>query len=126
MSLLQEQLARRPECYESSAPGAGFIEFQLAPGLRQGFAKFQLLHYSLEPEVGAAPDKPTERLTLTFSTADVVILGARLGDISSALCEHKLGIVRPISGRYKELNPAHPWVAEILIHPVSKSGSAAG
>ena len=127
MSLLQGQLLpRRPECYESGSNDRAFIEFQPGPGLRYGFAKGQLIQYTLEPEAGAAPDMPTERLTLAFYTADVVILGARLVDLTAHLCDNKLGVVRPVSGRYKDLNLEHPWVAEILIRPLAKSGSAAG
>ena len=127
MSLLQGQLLpRRPECYESGSSDRAFIEFQPAPGLRYGFAKGQLIQYTLEPEAGAAPDMPTEKLTLAFYTADVVILGARLVDLISHLCDNKLGVVRPVSVRYKDLNLEHPWVAEILIRPLAKSGSAAG
>ena len=56
MSSLQEQLiARRPECFESGTSDRSFIEFQLTPGTRQGFAIAQLLHYTLEPEADAVP-----------------------------------------------------------------------
>ena len=116
----------RPECYESGSNERAFIEFQPGPGLRHGFAKGQLINYTLEPETGVAPDMPTERLTLAFYTADVVILGARLVHLTALLCDNKLGVVRPVSGRYKELNPEHGWVAEILIRPLPKSGGAAG
>ena len=127
MSSLQEQLiARRPECFESGTSDRSFIEFQLTPGTRQGFAMAQLLHYTLEPEAGAVPDAPSERLTLAFSTVDVVILGARLVHLSNLLCEHKLAVVRPVSGRYSHLNPDHAWVAEILVRRLDKSGGAAG
>ncbi len=115
----------RPECCESGSNDRAFIEFQPEPGLRHGFAKGQLIQYTLEPETGGAPDAPSERLTLAFSTADVVVLGARLDYLTARLCDQTLSSVRPVSGRYKELNPDHPWVAEILIRPLPKLGGAA-
>ena len=96
---IDPRFSPRPECYESASNDRAYIEFQPGPGLRQGFAKGQLIHYTLEPEAGSAPDMPTERLTLAFYTADVVILGARLVHLTSLLCDNKLGVVRPVSGR---------------------------
>jgi hypothetical protein len=124
-TIIDPRFPQRPECYETGTSDRSFIEFQRKPGSCQGFAMGQLLHYTLEPEDGGAPDAPSERLTLAFSTADVVVLGARLVQLTKTIAEHKLAVVRPVSGRYSRLNPEHPWVAEILIRPL-KSGGAAG
>jgi len=35
-----------------------------------------------------------------------------------------LAIVRPLSGRYSNLEPTQPWVAEIVIRRLDKSGAA--
>jgi hypothetical protein len=78
MSSLKESLAaRKAECFESEE--RSFVEFQLTLETRQGFALAQLLHYTLEANPAAGnKDESPERLTLAFSTADVVIFGARL------------------------------------------------
>ena len=83
MSSLREELeAKRAaprRCYESG--NAAFIEFRPDPRTRQGFSASQLLHYTLEPDpelpLGDSP-APRERLVFAFSTADVVVFGARL------------------------------------------------
>jgi hypothetical protein len=125
MSTLKEQLtARKPECFESEE--RSFIEFQLTPETRQGFALAQLLHYTLEANPAMAKEEAPERLTLAFSTADVVIFGARLVRLTDLLREHKLAVVRPLSGRYSNLEPTQPWVAEIVIRCLDKSGGAPG
>lgn len=124
MSSLKEQLAaRKPECFESEE--RSFVEFQTTPDSRQGFALAQLLHYTLEANPAAGHEAP-ERLTLGFSTADVMILGARLVRLTDLLREHKLAVVRPLSGRYSNLEPTQPWVAEIIIRRLDKSGGAPG
>jgi len=125
MSSLKEQLAaRKPECFESEE--RSFIEFQPTPDSRQGFALAQLLHYTLEANPAAGKEEAPERLTLAFSTADVVIFGARLVRLTDLLREHKLAVVRPLSGRYSNLEPTQPWVAEIVIARIDKSGGAPG
>ena len=125
MSSLKESLAaRRAECFESEE--RSFIEFQSTPETRQGFALAQLLHYTLEANPAAGKEEAPERLTLAFSTADVVIFGARLVRLTDLLREHKLAIVRPLSGRYSNLEPTQPWVAEIVIRRLDKSGGAPG
>ena len=102
-----------------------FIEFQPNPERREGFALAQLLHYVLDANPAAASGKeeeaPPERLTLAFSTADVVVLGWRLVALTAALREHKLGFVRAVSGRYSNLEQNQPHVAEIVIQPPGKS-----
>ena len=125
MSSLKESLAaRRSECFESEE--RSFIEFQMNPETRQGFALAQLLHYTLEANPAAGNRDAPERLTLAFSTADVVLLGARLVRLTDLLREHKLAVVRPLSGRYSNLEPTQPWVAEIVIARLDKSGGAPG
>jgi hypothetical protein len=124
LSLKEQLAARKPECFESDNNGRSFIELQPTPDTRHGFALAQLLHYTLEANPAPGADAP-ERLTLAFSTADVVILGARLVRLTDLLREHKLAIVRPLSDRYSNLEPTQPWVAEILIRRLDKSGGAA-
>jgi len=125
---LKESIAARKgeqpiECFDSDTRAGSFIEFQPSPESRLGFAFAQLLHYSLEanPAAEDAKDAPPERLTLGFSTADVVIMGARLVRLTDLLREHKLAVVRSLSGRYRNVESAAPWVGEIAVRRLDKS-----
>jgi len=87
MSSFKEEVeARRaaevvPSCYSGGTrSGGAFIEFRPDAHQRVGFPWAQLCHYTLEPNRDAELDTP-ERLTLAFSTADVVLGGARLGKL---------------------------------------------
>jgi hypothetical protein len=128
---LKESIAARkgeqpPECFDSDTRAGSFIEFQPSPESRLGFALAQLLHYSLEANPASEDEKdaPPERLTLAFSTADVVILGARLVRLTDLLREHKLAVVRSLSGRYRNVESSAPWVGEIVVRRLDKSERA--
>lgn len=132
MSTLKDELAAKREahrrCYESG--NAAFIEFRPNPHTRQGFAAGQLLHYTLEPDpelpLGEAP-APRERLVFAFSTADVVVFGARLAFLVELVRDHKLTAVWPLAERYSNLEPSQPFVSSIAIRPLgNKSDGAAG
>jgi len=113
------------DCYKTvfGANSAGpFVEFVLTPHKRHGFAWAQLLHYTLEPNPAAtdASEAPAERLTLDFSTADVVVLGWQLAKIADAVRDHKLQVVTAYGPRYAHLDAAKPFVAEIVIQPLDR------
>lgn len=99
--------------------GRAFIEFRPDAHRRLGFPWAQLCHYTLEPNSGD-PDAP-ERLTLAFSTADVVLVGARLGKLVELINEHDLGSVSVVDARHAGLLARAPWVASIAIAPLDKS-----
>ena len=124
MSTLKEQLLarRKTECHDSGE--CSFVEFQPTPNTRQGFALAQLLHYTLDANPAAELDTP-DRLTLAFSTADVVMVGARLVRLSDLVREHKLAVVRTLPDRYSELEAHQSFVAEIVIRPLGKHGGSA-
>lgn len=115
-----------PSCYKESlrSQPAAFIEFRPDPQTRTGFGAAQLLHYTLEPHRDNQ-DAP-ERLTLGFSTADVVILGVRLGKLVGLLNEHLLGSVSILDVRYAATLDKKPWVASISITRLDKSNGAVG
>jgi hypothetical protein len=66
---------------------------------------------------------PPLKLAIAFSTADVVILGWRLTWLSDLLRENELAKVHVLSKRFADLAPARPFVASIIITPISKSPS---
>jgi len=125
-SIAARRAEQPPECFDSDTRAGSFIEFQPSPESRLGFAFAQLLHYSLEanPEAEGNKDAPPERLTLGFSTADVVVLGARLVRLTDLLREHKLAVVRSLSGRYRHVESSAPWVGEIAVRRLDKSERA--
>ena len=84
-----------------------------------------MIDYTLKPNPHAGEDKnaPPQKLALAFSTADVVILGWRLGRLADLLRENNLATVHVLSKRYADLNPGRPFVASITITPISKSPS---
>ena len=132
MSSLQQQLeARRagekaqPTCYSGGArSGNAFIEFRPDAHRRLGFPWAQLCHYTLEPNHDAELDAP-ERLTLAFSTADVVLVGARLAKLVELINEHDLASVSVVDARHAGLLARAPWVASIAIARLDKSSGAA-
>ena len=120
-------------CYTSAGKYCACIEFHLSEqpesGLpqRRGFHSSQLIEFTLEPNPDAKDDNggraqaPPQKLTLAFSTADVVVLGWRLGLLADKLRENDLAIVRALPKRYAELEPNKPFVASISITPVAKT-----
>lgn len=128
MSLAEQVAARKaaekaePSCHSTGTRGSvSFIEFHVSPHARTGFPIAQLCHYTLESNVTATDgEAPPERLTLAFPTADVVVLGARLGKLVEALNEHVLATVMPLDARYANALGQRPWVARIVISRIDK------
>ncbi len=89
---------------------------------RSGFHTSQLIEYTLEPNPHAEDDKngPPQKLTLAFSTADVAILGWRLGRLADLLRENNLATVHVLPKRYADLDRGKPFVASITITPIGK------
>jgi hypothetical protein len=116
MSFLKE------DCYEPANMNRYCIEFHLDEHRRRGFHASQLITYSLDPNPDAenGKDAPAQKLSLAFSTADVIVLGWRLDRIADYLGENKLAAVRILPKRYAELDPKKPFVASIEIKSVGK------
>lgn len=117
MSFLKE------DCYEPANMNCYCIEFHLDEHRRRGFHASQLLEYALDPNPDAKDedkDAPPQKLSLAFSTADVVILGWRLNRLADRLGENKLAAVRILPKRYAELDRSKPFVSSIKIKPVGK------
>ena len=87
-----------PLCYKNTLRDpVSFIEFQPDGHTRCGFAVSQLLQYTLDtdpPKLNSQP-APPERLELGFSTADVIVRGARLALLlSNYIATNKLVTVQ--------------------------------
>ena len=113
----------KDDCYTTSVKYCACIEFHLDEENRHSFQTSQLIEYTLEPNSDAENDKnaPPEKLALAFSTADVVILGWRLGRLADLLRENHLATVHVMSKRYADLDRARPFVASIIITSIGRS-----
>jgi hypothetical protein len=115
-------------CYTTSGKYCPYIEFHLDEERRHGFHASQLIDYTLEPNTNAGEDKnaPPQKLGLAFSTADVVIMGWRLGRLVDLLRENDLATVHVLPKRYADLDRVRPFVASIIITPISRSSPQGG
>jgi hypothetical protein len=115
----------KDDCYTTSVKYCARIEFHLDEERRRGFHTSHLIDYTLEPnpDAGENKDAPPQKLALMFYTADVVILGWRLGRLADLLRENNLATVHVLSKRYADLDGVKPFVASIAITPISKSPS---
>jgi hypothetical protein len=104
-------------CYAASGKYCACIEFHLPQDKRRGFHTSQLIEYTLEANPDADDDKnaPPQKFSLAFSTADVVILGWRLGLLADKLQENDLAAVRALSKRYADVDRHTPFVASIVV-----------
>ena len=118
----------KDDCYTTSVKYCACIEFHLDEERRRGFHTSQLIDYTLEPNPDAAEDKnaPPQKLALGFSTADVVILGWRLGRLADLLRENELATVHVMPKRYADLDRGRPFVASIIITAIRRSPSWGG
>jgi len=135
MSALAQELAAKkaaeepsPTCCTSASHGSAyFIELRPDPRTKTGFPVAQLCHYTLEANPGGDEVKEApERLTLGFSTADVVVTGARLGKLVELINEHGLASVSAHDARYAGTVGRGPWVARISIARLDKLGGIPG
>ena len=110
-------------CYQTSDRYCGCIQFHLDEHRRRAFTTSQLIGFSLEPNPDAEDDKslPPQKLSLIFSTADVVILGWRMDTLADKLAENTLIAVGILPKRYAELERTTVFVADIIVTPVGKN-----
>ena len=83
----------------------------------------QLINYVLEanPALQSNRDAPPERLTIGFSSHDVVVLGWRIRALTTLLHDAKVGTIRTIDVRYGNLSNVEPFIAEITVTPIKSS-----
>ena len=108
------------QCYHAATTYAAFIEFHFDANHRRAFNASQLIECSLDPNPDAADDKnaPPQKIAFTFSTADVAILGRRLGQRFDYLRDNRLAAVAIHPKRHVELERATICVSAITITPV--------
>ncbi len=89
------------------------------------FPVAQLCHYTHEPNPGEGSEDSPERLTLAFSTADVVITGARLVPLLELIGGHDLAAVSALDARYQATLGRDPWVGRITVTHIDKTNREA-
>jgi hypothetical protein len=117
----------KDDCFQSTNGHCFCIEFHTGKQCR-GFHSSHLIEYTFEETPDAKSDDaagdqatPPERLAVAFSTADVTILGWRLGRLASLLHETKLAAVGTLPKHHAQFDPIKPFVASIVITPIAKS-----
>gem|GEM_PF-3780100 len=122
IGLLAAQAQKTSGSFHEALRAVSFVEFRPNPETRLGFPMAQLCHYALErnPANDGPTDPLTERLTLAFSTADIVLLGARLAALLPLLNSHTLEWVATIDSRYAQANAA-PWIGKIDVGHFEKT-----
>jgi hypothetical protein len=117
---------KEDSCYATSGRYCACIEFHPSEHSRRAFHSSQLIEYTLEPNPDAEDDKnePPQKLALAFSTADVVVLGWRLGHLVDKPQENDLAAVRVLPKRYAEAVGHSAFVASIAITPIAEKAPA--
>ena len=115
----------KDDCFLTTNTYCFAIEFHLDEEHRHGFHTSQLIDYTLEPNPKSGDDEvvPPQKLALAFSTADVLIMGWRLGRLADLLRENDLATVHVLPKRYADLDRVRPFVASITITPIRRNPS---
>jgi hypothetical protein len=107
------------KCFELHDSSSMTIDFFTGDKRVYGFPYSQLINYVLDanPDLGRNRDAPAERLTLGFSSHDVVVLGWRLHGLLQFFRDAKITTIRSFDARYANLREGLPFVAEIIVTP---------
>jgi hypothetical protein len=119
-----EQPSREePRCIEETDHSVLLLDFLARDGRIHGFPYSQLVNYLLDPnpEVQRGGDTPPDRLTLLFSTHDVIITGWRLNALRPLLHSARIAAVCAADPRYANVARNKPFVAEIIVKQVNPS-----
>ena len=112
----------KEDCYKPANGYCACIAFHLDEHRRRAFNASQLIEFSLDPNPDADADKnePPQKLSLQFSTADVVVLGWRLDFLADYLGENRLAAIGILPKRYAELERSKVFVSAIKITAIGK------
>lgn len=102
--------------------GSFFIECLSSDNLLHGFPYAHLLNYRIEanPELERSPSAPPERLSLWFSTHQVLILGWHLDSLRYYLRKGAGITLKPLDPRYQNLQPKECFISEVTVLPAEK------
>ena len=107
------------KCFELHGSSSATIDFFTGDKRVYGFPYHHLIHYVLDanPNLDRDRDAPPERITLWFSSHDVVVLGWRLQGLLQFFHDAKITTIRSIDARYANLGDVMPFIAEIIVTP---------
>ena len=106
-----------PCCIEEAEHPVLMLDFLSRDGRIHGFPYSQLVNYIFDPnpELSRGKDAPPERLTLSFSTHDVIVTGWWLLALRPLLLSAKLAALCAADTRYANVARTKPFVAEISV-----------
>ena len=116
---MREKLS--PSIYRSEQ-GPLALEFHCRDGRVHGFPYTHLLHFRHEvnPDAELQPNAPAERVVISFSTHEVVLLGWSLQGLVQLLCTGQLTSVHAVGIRYLAETENTPFINDISVNPPSK------
>jgi hypothetical protein len=80
-----------------------------------GYVHFLDGEHSTNPDIESNKHAPPERLTLRFTTGEVVVLGRSLGRIAKSFQEGDLVFIQAADRRYAELQPTGALILSITV-----------
>jgi len=110
-----------PQCVDSLGDSTNAaIDFVSRDGRIHGFPYSQLVNYLFDanPEIQGGREAPPERLTLQFSSHDVILTGWRLNELRPLLRSAKIATISALDPRYVTLAPRKLFIAEIVVTPI--------
>ena len=116
-----QSIQEEPRCVEEAEHPVLMLDFLSRDGRIHGFPYSQLVNYLFDPnpELSRGKDHPPERLTLSFSTHDVVVTGWRLIALRPLLHSARLAALCAADPRYANVARTKPFVGEITVMPAS-------
>ena len=80
-----------------------------------GYVHFLDGEHSANPDIEPNKQAPPERLTLRFTTGDVVVLGRALSRVAKSFQEGNLAFIQAADRRYAELQHAGTLIISITV-----------
>jgi len=98
------------------------LDFRDSLGRVWGFPYGHLLNYQLDknPNAELHAATPPDRLSLSFSTHDVLLLGWRLSKVLDPLDRARIASLIARLPRYANLEKEKAFIAEIIVKPAQK------
>jgi hypothetical protein len=99
-----------------------YLDFVTLDGRIYGFPMAHLVNYILEANSDTEGDNhaPPDRLTLYFSSHDVVLLGWRLKRLVHRLKGERLSSINTVEARYAKMETTEPLVCEINMKVIAE------
>lgn len=107
-------------CLESSQTYAASIRIQAGDRRSYCFSTSHYLDALIEANADHQSDTPPQRLTLRFTTGEVIVLGSSLERIEDRLAECHLRGLKTVEPRHASLFKSGPIILSITVHRKSE------